>query len=228
MNWTLFSMKSTSVSAILQKSKLKLSKGILASSLLLVPIQLLHAEEEAAVAPGYDWYTGSDVAFSSVDLDFYDLDEKSRPVALTLRGGVQFHPNVALELRYSFGIQKENLYAPVRAEGNDKDQLVADIELNSMSSVFAKGILPTQLPMRPYVLLGFSQVETTLKGIIDDTESSTKIAIKEVIKESGVSMGAGVDLLLEARYSINVEYLSAVSVSGTSVSFFNFGLNYHW
>lgn len=197
--------------------------------MLLVPTHALHAEEEEApAAPGYDWYTGSDIAFSSIDFAYQNLDEKSRPVALSLRAGVQFHPNVALELRYSFGIQDEKLYAPVSGTTpGTRDSLTGEVALDSVTSFLVKGILPTQLPMRPYALLGYSQTETTLTGFVG-TGTSTRTAVNPVISDSGVSIGFGLDLLLKARYSLSVEYLSAVSSSESSISSFNFGLNYHW
>jgi len=202
------------------KTRTLLLTGIISSGAILG--NTAHSEELAL-----DWYTGGDIAFTSIDLDFVNLDEKTSPIATNLRGGVQFHPYVAVELRYSMGLADEDANAPV-SQANFSGNLLGKVSFENSLSFLVKGILPTKLPVRPYALLGYTQGDFTLEGKVVTPAGATVATVNETFSESGVSMGGGIDLLGAEKISVNVEYLISLSTKSSSLAAFNFGLNYHW
>ncbi len=110
------------------------------------------------------------------------------PLALSLRGGVEFNRYLSLEARYSKGIESD--------EGTVTG-ITFDLELEYLYGVYAKGVLPIGR-FSPYAMVGYSKGKETATVEIFDLVVSDS--------DKGFSFGLGVDFPLGDNVSLNAEW----------------------
>jgi opacity protein-like surface antigen len=142
-----------------------------------------------------DFYFGANVARME---DKGDQAPAIHPLALAIKGGVQFSPNFALEGRYGAGFKTGSA---VMSGFN------VDLKIDYIYGLYAKGMVPLG-SATPYALVGYS------KG--KETATIKAFGISESGTGSGASFGLGVDVPVTKSVTANLEW--ARYIEGTDAA----------
>lgn len=139
-----------------------------------------------------DFYVGVNLERMT---DKGDLAPPIHPIGMAITGGIQLHPNFALEARVSTGVKS--------AEGT-VNGITYDLKLDRLYGVFAKASLPLGrvspylLGVSPYLLAGYSYVrETAHVEAFNFTASDSARSF---------SYGIGVDVPITKTTSFHLEW----------------------
>jgi opacity protein-like surface antigen len=151
-----------------------------------------------------DPYVGGNVLF----LDYSEqlLDDDLALTAISGRLGSMINDNVSGEVRVGLGVGDDSV-----EDGGNR----YDVELNSMIGAYLKAGFPVADSLFPYAVIGFTRtdIEYSLSGVGSSSES-----------DSDISYGFGVDLSLDRKLSLNVEYMNYYDNDGAEIDGFSIGL----
>ncbi|HYD80784.1 MAG TPA: porin family protein [Paucimonas sp.] len=110
------------------------------------------------------------------------------PLGLGIRGGMQVHPNVAVEARYTAGVKSDN---------NTVSGMNVELELNQIYGVYAKGMLPLGR-VSPYLLVGYTHGKETAK--------ISAIGMSSAGSDGDFSYGIGIDVPITKDITFGAEW----------------------
>ncbi len=115
----------------------------------------------------------------------------------------------ALQFSYGSWLNPEGTFggefrAALGISGDQLDSNGSELEIDRYFGAYMRGQFPDTLPVRPYGLLGFSRVETTLGNTSDDYND--------------LSLGIGADMTVAQNVFVSLEFLRLVDRSDAEVS----------
>jgi opacity protein-like surface antigen len=116
------------------------------------------------------------------------------------RIGLQLNSNFSGELRAGMGLRDE----AIDVFGTD-----VDLELDHFYGAYLRGGFQASDEVSPYVIIGYTKGELT--GSAPGAESAT-------VSESDMSLGFGVDFLVDNLVTVNIEYMRYLDKDGFDVS----------
>lgn len=123
------------------------------------------------------------------------------------RIGLQITANFSGELRAGMGLRDES----VAVLGTD-----VDLELDHFYGAYLRGGFQASDEVSPYVIIGYTEGELT--GSAPGANSAT-------VSESDMSLGFGVDFLVDNSVTVNIEYMRYLDKEGFDVSGPAFGIS---
>lgn len=163
----------------------KLKFGLAASALLL-------ALNVNAAEP---FYLGAQVNYINGDTGYGDVN----PMALSINGGYQLNPNIALEARIGVGV-------------TDDTVIGVDVELDQYYAGYVVGSYPLSKEFSVYGMVGFSDVEITATANGRSASAS----------DDGISYGLGGVYNFNNNIGLNLEYV----LLAEDINSLNFGVTY--
>jgi opacity protein-like surface antigen len=155
----------------------------------------------------------AEVGFAGGGLGFLDAevtdDESANLTALTFRLGADLNEYFSGELRMGFGLAENTVHI-----GDDE----FDVRLKNLRGVYIRAGYPTSETFYPYIIVGHTtlKIEESLGSL---TESDT---------DSDVSFGAGVDLHMSERSTLNIEFIRYYDKDGAEIRGINAGVAFNF
>lgn len=175
-----------------------MKKVILTGSALALMSVGTFAQAQEPVEQGY---IGANYVFLTYEEDGFseDLDLG----ALSAKAGAKFNPYFAAELRAGFGVADES----VSAGG-----VTAELELDYLIGGYGVIGLPTESPVYPYVVVGYTKGELTASASGPGGSASFSDS------ESDFSYGVGANFAATEEFHVNVEYMNYLDKDGVEIS----------
>ena len=155
-----------------------------------------------ALAQGYGGvgYSASEV---SVDSEDFDVG------ALYGRIGSQINENFSAEFRVGIGVADDS----VDFTGGE-----ATLEIDKFFGGYVRGTLPLNEVIKPYVILGYTDIEVelevdTIVGSGSDSDS-----------DGDLSYGAGLDFHVDPNLILNLEYMNMYDDDDVEITALSFGI----
>jgi len=171
---------------------------------ILTPSTLLLAMLASSTVLAADPYVGGGVLF--VEVSDSDINDDASLMGITGRLGSAVNENIAGEVRVTLGIGDDSIGSGI---------FETDVELNSMIGAYLKAGVPMGPSFYPYAVLGFTRTELEYSNPVFGSDSDS---------DTDVSYGLGVDLSLDRKMSLNVEYMNYYDKDGTEISGFSIGI----
>lgn len=156
-----------------------------------------------ATSSAQDFYAGGGFAVIDYSEPGFDADL----TAIYGRAGSKFNEYLSVELRLATGI------------GDDSDEVLGidvDVELENFYGVYMRGGIPLNPMIYPYVVAGYTRGEVEYSALgFSDSESG-----------SDFSYGIGVDVNINEKITLNIEYINYLDKNDVEVS--GFGLGAVW
>ena len=159
-----------------------------------------------ALAQDSGTYAGVSYVWANYSADGFP---HASPSALSFRIGKELTRNLAVEARAGFNVGSDT----VTYQGQP-----VDVELVKAFSVYAKAILPVSEGFAVYALA----------GVVGGRLSATGPGSKVSQSNSGVSLGAGLDLALDKHWGLALEWAQLFSGADYQVDAASFGLTYRY
>ena len=158
-----------------------------------------------AQSPVEQGYLGANYVFVTYEEDGF-ADEFDLG-ALIGKAGAKFNPYLAAELRGGFGVADETF---------SSNGTTAELELDYLVGGYAVSGIPNEIPVYPYVVLGYT------KGELSASISGPGGSVSVSESESDLSYGVGANLAVNDKFHVNAEYMNyfdkdGVEISGVSV-----------
>jgi opacity protein-like surface antigen len=167
-------------------------------TLLNTSVALVFGAVSFASTANDDMYFGGGLAVT-------ELSEEGDEVSLNVihaRVGKFFNENISLEARAGFGV-------------GDDDIDGIKVELSNYYGVYLRGGFPVNETLYPYAVLGYTRGKIKASYGGDSISSS----------ESDTSFGLGVDIKLNEKAAINLEYLNYIDKDGAVLDGFSIGIS---
>ena len=160
----------------------------------------------AALAAGP--YIGAN--YTQFQFEGEDSDNKLKPEAVVIRGGIEFNDFVGLEARGGMGVRSDERSGALGSVKYDLDHIYGG---------YLKLSAPVGEHFRPYVVGGYTEA----RGKVTVSSGGGSVS-RESDTVSDESFGAGVDLKLSEAVALNVEYMRYLDkddydLNGISVGF---------
>lgn len=183
-----------------------MKKTILASSVLVF---MTTSGAVTAQESSHQAYMGANYVFVTYEEDGFADDVDLG--ALTAKVGAKFNPYVAAELRAGFGVADET----ASAYG-----VSGKIELDYLIGGYAVFGLPTETPIYPYIIVGYT------KGELTASVSGPSGSASASASESDISYGVGANFSLRDNIQMNAEYMQYLDKDGAEISGLSIGVSY--
>lgn len=171
---------------------------------ILVPSALALTLMASGTVLAADPYVGGGVVFTEVSSDAFSPDPSLTGITGRLGSGI--NENISGEVRLTLGVDDDTVGAGF---------LKSDVELNSMIGAYLRAGVPMGPSFYPYAVLGFTRTELEFSNPLYDSQSGS---------ETDVSYGLGVDLSLDRKMSLNVEYMNYFDKDDQKISGFSIGI----
>ena len=173
--------------------------AVILSSLFLSMNSFAGSEGQSYFGASYHMGTYEEDGLPSADL-----------TGLNIKGGAYIADNVAVEGRYTLGMDSDTVSVFVPGFGN----VDVELELDSAISIFVKGDLPVSNAANIYGLIGFTKAELT----------ATVLGSSYTDDDSGLSYGFGVEAAINDDMFINGEYIMYLDEDDYEYTGINIGI----